>query len=84
MRYIEALQKAQSLLNKIIEETINRRIRPILPILENPKTNLHYELVERIEEDFKEKVRERIPIEIYETLCGGKKKIEGFNIIQLH
>ncbi|RIB35342.1 MAG: hypothetical protein BXU00_02340 [Candidatus Nanoclepta minutus] len=74
MRYIEALQQAQPLLDEIIEETINKRIKYLLPALEKPNGNIHYELVERIEEDFKEKVRERVPTEIHETICGGKKE----------
>jgi len=74
MRYIEALKQAQPLLDEIIEEIINKRIRPILPILEKPNGNIHYEIIDRIEEDFKEKVRERISTEIYETICGGKKE----------
>jgi len=74
MKYREALQQAQPILDEIIEETINKRINYFLPFLEKPNNNIHYEIIERIEEDFKEKVRERIPTEIYETICGGKKE----------
>jgi len=73
MDYDKAFEYVQSTLDEIIEETVNKRIRPILHILENPKTSIHYELIERIEEGFKEKVRRRIPIEYYKIICGEEK-----------
>jgi len=74
MKYIEALRQAQPILDEIIEETINKRIKYLLPVLEKPNGNIPYEIIDKTEKDFKEKVKERIPTEIYETICGGRKE----------
>jgi len=74
MEYIEAFKQSQLLLDGIIEETIKNRINPILPILEKPNGNIHYKTIEAIEEDFKKRIEESIPKDVYETICGGKKE----------